>query len=46
MEEGRCTFKILTGKLTRKRYLGRPMDRWEENIRKDPKKKCQYEEFG
>ena len=33
MEEGRSAFKILTGKLTGKRPLGRPRRRWENNIR-------------
>ena len=33
MEEGRSAFKILTGKPTRKRPLGRPRRRWEDNIR-------------
>jgi len=28
-------FKILTGKPTRKRPLGRPRHRWEDNIRMD-----------
>ena len=37
MEEGRSAFKILTGKLTGKRNLGRPRYRWEENIRLDLK---------
>jgi hypothetical protein len=31
MEEGRSSFKILTGKPT----LGRPRRRWEDNIRMD-----------
>ena len=35
MEEGRSAFKILTGKHTEKRPLGRPRHRWEENIRMD-----------
>ena len=35
MEEGRSTFKILTGKSTEKRPLGRPRRRWEDNIRMD-----------
>ena len=34
MEEGRSAFKILTGKPTGKRPLGRPRHRWEDNIRK------------
>ena len=33
MEEGRNAFKILTGKPTGKRPLGRPRHRWEDNIR-------------
>ena len=37
MEEGRSAFKILTGKLTGKRTLGRPRRRWEDNIRMDLK---------
>ena len=35
MEEGRGAFKILTGKPTGKRPLGRPRHRWEDNIRMD-----------
>ena len=37
MEEGRSDFKILTGKPTGKRPLGRPRRRWEDNIRMDIK---------
>ena len=37
MEEGRSVFKIVTGKPTRKRSLGRPRRRWENNIRMDLK---------
>ena len=33
MEEGRSAFKVLTGKPTGKRPLGRPRRRWEDNIR-------------
>ena len=33
MEEGRSTFKILTGKPTGQRPLGRPRRRLEDNIR-------------
>ena len=40
MEEGRSTFKILTGKPTGKRPLGRPRCRWEVNTRMD------FEEIG
>ena len=35
MEEGRSAFKILTGKPTGKRPLGRPRLRWEDSIRMD-----------
>ena len=35
MKEGKCAFKILTGKLTGKRLLRRPRRRWEDNIRMD-----------
>ena len=35
MEEGRSAFKILTGKPTGKRPLGRPRRRWEDIIRMD-----------
>ena len=30
---GRSDFKILTDKPTRRKYLGRPRRRWEDNIR-------------
>ena len=33
--EGRSAFKIVTGKPTGKRHLGRHMLRWEDNIRMD-----------
>ena len=35
MEKGRSAFKILTGKPTGKRPLGRPRRRWKDNIRTD-----------
>ena len=35
MEEGRGALKILTCKSTGNRPLGRPMRRWEDNIRMD-----------
>ena len=35
MEEGSSAFKILTGKPTGKRPLGRPRRKWEDNIRMD-----------
>ena len=34
-EESRSAFKMLTGKPTGKRPLGRPRRRWEDNIRMD-----------
>ena len=37
MEEGRSALKILTGKPTGKKSLGRPGQRWEDNIRMDLK---------
>ena len=37
MEEGRSAFKILKGTPARKRLLGRPKRRWEDNIRMDIK---------
>ena len=37
MEEGRSAFKILTGKPTGNRPLGRPRRRWQDNIRMDLK---------
>jgi hypothetical protein len=38
MEEGRSVFKILTGKPTGKRPLGRPRRIWEDNMRRILKK--------
>ena len=35
MEEGRSAFKIVTGKPTGKRPLGKSRRRWEDNIRMD-----------
>ena len=35
MKESRSVFKMLTGKPTGKRPLGRPRRRWEDNIRMD-----------
>ena len=35
MKECRSAFKMLTGKPTAKRPLGRPRRRWEDNIRMD-----------
>ena len=36
MEEGRSSFKILTGEHIGKRPLGRPRRSWEANFRRDP----------
>ena len=35
MQEGKSVFKILTGKPTGKRPLGRPWRSWEDHIRID-----------
>jgi hypothetical protein len=35
LKEGRSTFKVLTGKPTENRPLGRPRRRWEDNVRMD-----------
>jgi hypothetical protein len=35
MEEGRDVYRVLLGKLKRKRPLGRPRRRWEDNIKMD-----------
>ena len=35
IEEGKSASKMLTGKLVRKRPLGRPRRIWEDNIRMD-----------
>ena len=37
MKQGRSAFKILTGKPTGKRPLGRPRRRWKGNISTDLK---------
>ena len=37
MKKSRSAFKILTGKTTGTRPLGRPRRRWEDNIRMDLK---------
>jgi hypothetical protein len=37
MGEMRSAYKILVGKPERKRPLGRPMRRWEDNIKMDLK---------
>ena len=37
-QNGGSAYKILTGKHTGKRLLGRPRHRWEDNIRMDLKK--------
>jgi hypothetical protein len=38
MGEMRNAYKILVGKLEGKRWLGRPMRRWTDNIRLDLRK--------
>jgi hypothetical protein len=38
MKESRSAFKILTSKLIRKKSLGRPRRRWEDNVGMDLKK--------
>jgi len=40
MEDGKSAFKLLTGKPTGKRPLGRPRRRWEDNMR------MYFEEIG
>ena len=40
VEEGRSAFKILAGKPTGKRTLGRPRRRWEDNIRMNLEEIC------
>jgi hypothetical protein len=35
MEEGRCVYWVLVGRPERKRPLGRPRNRWEDNINVD-----------
>ena len=37
MEEGRSAFKMLRGKPTGKRPLGRPRCKWKDNVRVDLK---------
>jgi hypothetical protein len=37
IKESMSAFKVLTGKTTGKRPIGRPRRRWEYNIRMDPK---------
>ena len=38
MEEGRGVHKVLVGKPERRRRLGRPRRRWEDNIKMDLRK--------
>ena len=40
MQNGRSSFKILTGTPTGKRSLGSPRHKWEDNIRMDLNEKC------
>ena len=46
MEESRSAFKMLTGKPTGKRPLGRPRRRWEDNIRKTMKREVSMRAIG
>ena len=46
MEEGRSAFKILTGKPTGKRSLGRPRSGWEDYIRIDLQKYPSIQRIG
>ena len=46
MKEETSAFKILTGKPTGKRPVGRRRIRWEDNIRMSLKEKYLYEELG
>ena len=45
-EEGRSAFKILTGKCTGKRPLGKHMHRWEDNVRMDLKERGSMQGIG
>ena len=40
VDEGRCSFKMLTGKPTGKRTLRRSRRGWEDNMRTDLKEMC------
>ena len=46
MEEGRSTYKILTGTPAGRRHLGRPRRRWEDNFRMDLKSLVSIREIG
>ena len=46
MEEGRSAFKILTGKPTGNRRLGRPRGRLEDNIRMNLKEWVSVQGIG
>ena len=46
MKEDRNAFKILTGKPTGKRPLGRPRRRWEDDIRMDLKREVSMRGIG
>ena len=35
MEQSRNSYRVLVGKPERKRHLGRPRHRWEDNIKMD-----------
>jgi hypothetical protein len=40
MGERRVVYKVLLGKLDRKRPLGRPRRRWEDNIKMEQEMEC------
>ena len=44
--EGRTIFKILTGKVTGKRPPSRPKRRWDGNLPKSYRNRCQRKELG
>ena len=46
IKDGSSAFKLLTGKLTGKRPLGKPKRRQEGSIRMDKKNRCLYEDLG
>ena len=46
MKEGRSAFKVLTGRSTGKRFLGRPRRRWKINITRMDLKETGIRAFG
>jgi hypothetical protein len=46
MGEGRSVYSVLVGKPERKRPLGRPRHRWEDNVRMDLQEvRCESEDW-